>query len=820
MSPMNPELEVSGSTSLPYLKKHKEKPKSHGFHSPVRRNGRHVEDTRVRQVYSPPPTKEMNNFIDNGTGQEYSGKSSDSSGGAKGIPCHQCRRNDKANVAWCSSCDRRGYCDGCISRWYAEIPMEEIQKVCPACRGICNCRLCLRGDGLIKAKVEGIAALDKLRYLHSLLAFILPVLKQIYNEQCLEISLEKRIYGVKADIPRVKINVDEQMCCDLCKVPILDYHRHCSQCLYDLCLTCCHDIRSVSLVGDQGEFSSGKRSNGSLMSLDDGGLNYSQLFPNWKVNSDGSIPCGPEDAGGCGFSKLILRRIFKINWTGKLLKNADEMVNGCKGSDLHGPDRCSSSCMAFSPSEDFNVLDLLSCSSRDDISNNFLYHPALEDIKHEGIFRFHKYWVKGQPIIVKNIFDHSLASGWSPVYIWKGIQDTHDEEIKDQIVVKAIDYLNQSEVDVDLFEFIKGYSEGYRDKRGQPKMLKLKDWPPPRALEEFLLCHRPEFLSNFPLVEFFHPKWGLLNLSSKLPHDTLQSEAAPKISISYGTCQKLDCGDPVSNLRINMSDMAVLVMHSAEIIANGHPSPRANRPCQVSMKSDEFSPTGNNAHSSIDLDEFEGEVELQRCFGSGIPSSGRKDSESSLLNGTTITSHKNAAIIWDVYRRQDVPKLNEFLGVHVNKFLNTAMHPIYEQRLYLNSDYKRKLKDEYNVEPWIFQQHVGEAVFIPAGCPFQCRNLQSSVQLAFDFLSPESLEESVRLAKEIRCLPSDHEAKLKMLEVGKISLYAASYAVREIQKIALDPKFSSDIKFEDRELTAMVSENLEKVRKRRLIVCS
>ena len=28
------------------------------------------------------------------------------------------------------------------------------------------------------------------------------------------------------------------------------------------------------------------------------------------------------------------------------------------------------------------------------------------------------------------------------------------------------------------------------------------------------------------------------------------------------------------------------------------------------------------------------------------------------------------------------------------------------------------------VEPWSFEQHLGEAVFIPAGCPFQVRNLQ------------------------------------------------------------------------------------------------
>lgn len=29
-----------------------------------------------------------------------------------------------------------------------------------------------------------------------------------------------------------------------------------------------------------------------------------------------------------------------------------------------------------------------------------------------------------------------------------------------------------------------------------------------------------------------------------------------------------------------------------------------------------------------------------------------------------------------------------------------------------------------DVEPWTFEQHLGEAVFIPAGCPHQVRNRQ------------------------------------------------------------------------------------------------
>lgn len=47
-------------------------------------------------------------------------------------------------------------------------------------------------------------------------------------------------------------------------------------------------------------------------------------------------------------------------------------------------------------------------------------------------------------------------------------------------------------------------------------------------------------------------------------------------------------------------------------------------------------------------------------------------------------------------------------------------------------------------------------------------NSQSNVQVALDFLCPESVGESARLAEEIRCLPNDHEAKLQILEVTKL----------------------------------------------------
>lgn len=81
------------------------------------------------------------------------------------------------------------------------------------------------------------------------------------------------------------------------------------------------------------------------------------------------------------------------------------------------------------------------------------------------------------------------------------------------------------------------------------------------------------------------------------------------------------------------------------------------------------------------------------------------------------------------------------------------------------------------MEAWTFEQYDQEAVFIPAGCPHQVRNLKSCIKVALDFVSPENVQECVHLTGEFRLLPMDHRAREDKLEVKKMILYAAQEAV-------------------------------------------
>jgi lysine-specific demethylase 3 len=122
------------------------------------------------------------------------------------------------------------------------------------------------------------------------------------------------------------------------------------------------------------------------------------------------------------------------------------------------------------------------------------------------------------------------------------------------------------------------------------------------------------------------------------------------------------------------------------------------------------------------------------------------------------------------------------LGIHWQ-----ITHPIHDQTFFLDEEHKRKLKEEFGIEAWTFEQDHGEAVFIPAGCPHQVRNLKSCIKVALDFVSPENVQECLKLTEEFRLLPMDHRAKEDKLEVKKMMLYAAKTAIEQLE-ILKDPK--------------------------------
>ncbi|KAI3850961.1 hypothetical protein MKX03_036441, partial [Papaver bracteatum] len=93
---------------------------------------------------------------------------------------------------------------------------------------------------------------EKIEHSKYLLKYLLPVLKQINQEQVIEKEVEATIQGLspsQVEIESANCGDGEHMNCNNCKTSIVDYHRSCPNCNYYFCLTCCREIRDGSFQG-------------------------------------------------------------------------------------------------------------------------------------------------------------------------------------------------------------------------------------------------------------------------------------------------------------------------------------------------------------------------------------------------------------------------------------------------------------------------------------------------------------------------------------------------------------------------------------------
>nr|CAB3487018.1 unnamed protein product [Digitaria exilis] len=306
-----------------------------------------------------------------------------------------------------------------------------------------------------------------------------------------------------------------------------------------------------------------------------------------------------------------------------------------------------------------------------------------------------------------------------------------------------------------------------------------------------------------------HPKSGPLNLAVKLPKDVKKPDLGPKAYIAYGVAQELGIGDSVTKIHCDTCDAINILTHSSELKLrakrieaiekkkeslnkmlenrilqasqtdpDGHVLTAPNESTKVARPQG-FKSVSSTKQPVQDVvpDELEGKSER----------TGQARSKKNKVGEITISlepkddkdplaeeNQPEGGALWDIFRREDVRKLQQYLKKHAGEFrdcnyepVNQVDHPIHDNCFYLTKEHKRKLKEECGIEPWTFEQKLGEAIFIPAGCPHQVRNLKSCVKVALDFVSPENMRECVRLTEEFRLLPKGHRANEDKLEVCK-----------------------------------------------------
>ncbi|KAG4170203.1 hypothetical protein ERO13_A12G133400v2 [Gossypium hirsutum] len=755
--------------------------------------------------------------------------------------CHQCQRNDKGRVVRCKSCKRKRFCVPCL-KWYPNMSEEAIADACPVCRGNCNCKSCLRMLGpLEELKEQGQSILHS-RYL---LQTLLPYIKQISQEQMKEVAIEASIQGVlpeQIQLTQAVCREDERVYCNNCRTSIVDFHRSCPNCNYDLCLTCCCEIRDGHLQGGRREIfkeyvdkgsrylhgepvnpSSSKVGNSQEYSpKESNSQERSAVTSGWKANENGSIPCPPEDLDGCGNGLLELRCMFRGHALVQLTQKAEEIA---KDLNLgHGPQFSNQQCPCYNPMGEVNIgnNNLRKAASREDTTDNYLYCPKAKDIQSGDLEHFQRHWANGEPVIVSNVLENATGLSWEPMVMWRAFRQIKNTKHELQLEVKALDCLDWSEVVVNIHQFFRGYTDGRFDAKSWPQILKLKDWPPSNEFEKLLPRHYAEFLCCLPFKEYTNPRSGLLNIATKLPKKSLTPDMGPKSYIAYGVFQELGRGDSVTRLHCDMSDAVNVLTHTVEVKLKHEQLTNINEARKRHSIQDQQELYGMNSkvdwNKSSDRGGFQGggvvgqgqdgysslnDNNLVREF--EMVESGKAkmvqeecweswdNGRSSKTSGNTIEEPEavEGGAVWDIFRRQDVPKLQDYLKKHFWEFryvhccpVSQVFHPIHDQSFFLTMDHKAKLKKEYGIEPWTFVQKLGEAVFIPAGCPHQVRNIKSCIKVALDFVSPENVGECVRLTEEFRVLPRDHRTNEDKLEVKKMIVHAVCESVNNLDKNA------------------------------------
>ncbi|TKY59356.1 Lysine-specific demethylase JMJ25 [Spatholobus suberectus] len=169
--------------------------------------------------------------------------------------CHWCQRSDSLNLIQCSSCRREFFCMDCVKERYFDT-QNEVKKACPVCRGTCTCKDCSASkcrDSESKEYLTGKSRVDRILHFHYLICMLLPVLKQINEDQNIELETEAKIKGKNISdiqIKQVEFGCNEKNYCNYCKTPILDLHRTCPSCSYSLCLSCCQELSQGKTCGE------------------------------------------------------------------------------------------------------------------------------------------------------------------------------------------------------------------------------------------------------------------------------------------------------------------------------------------------------------------------------------------------------------------------------------------------------------------------------------------------------------------------------------------------------------------------------------------
>lgn len=346
-------------------------------------------------------------------------------------------------------------------------------------------------------------------------------------------------------------------------------------------------------------------------------------------------------------------------------------------------------------------------------------------------------WKRGQPVIVSDVCKAIDRELWNPEAF---ARDFGDE--KNDLVNCMTGNLVPNQPMRKFWEGFEEPSKRLKDERGEPMLLKLKDWPPGEDFAEMLPARFQDLMQALPLQEYTR-RSGKLNLASRLPDCFVRPDLGPKMYNAYGSALHPNKG--TTNLHLDVSD-AVNVMVYVGIPKDGDSDAHIKEAFRA-------------------IDEAGCDI-LTR----------RRVRDKGELPGA----------LWHIYNARDADKIRDLMNkVTVERGGRLEPHndPIHDQSGYLDGPLRERLYKEYGVEGYAIVQCLGDAVFIPAGAPHQVRNLHNCIKVAEDFVSPENVAHCFHLTQEFRGLSDTHSNHEDKLQIKNIIYHAVKDALGTLGSI-------------------------------------
>lgn len=345
---------------------------------------------------------------------------------------------------------------------------------------------------------------------------------------------------------------------------------------------------------------------------------------------------------------------------------------------------------------------------------------------------FQEQWKRGQPVLISDVSKNLNMDIWHPDSFTRDFGDEKND---------LINCLNGNLLPkLPMRKFWEGFeniTKRLKDEKGNPMLLKLKDWPPGEDFAEMLPTRFNDLMKSLPLGDYTHRN-GRLNLASRLPDCFVRPDLGPKMYNAYGSAIHASKG--TTNLHLDISD-AVNVMVYIGIPKDG--------PDENYMKTE--------AYKAIDE------------AGCDI-----------LMRRRVRDKGETPGAIWHIYAAQDADKIRDLLNkvaIERGERLEPNHDPIHDQSWYLDGPLRERLYREYGVEGYPIAQCLGDAVFIPAGAPHQVRNLHNCIKVAEDFVSPENVYHCFHLTHEFRDLSDTHSNHEDKLQIKNIIYHAVKDAL-------------------------------------------